>query len=59
MDNLSATPVSPEIQDFINSVNQGRGFTEITEIISAEVQRQLEQQLVEFQAAIARRAIDC
>lgn len=54
MDNLSATPVSPEIQDFINSVNQGRGFTEITEIISAEVQRQLEQQLVEFQAAIAQ-----
>jgi hypothetical protein len=54
MDNSSALPASPEIQDFINSVNQGRGFAGITQIISEEVQRQLETQLMEFQAAVAQ-----
>jgi hypothetical protein len=54
MDNSSASQVSPEIQDFINSVSQGRGFNEITHLISAEVQRQIENQLMEFTDAIAQ-----
>jgi hypothetical protein len=64
MDNSSATPVSPEeaasgylqdeIQDFIGSVNQGKGFNVVTEIISEEVQRQLESHLLNFQKAIAQ-----
>jgi hypothetical protein len=54
MDNSSAYLASHEVQEFIDTVNQGKGFTHITEIISAEVQRQLEQQLTEFQAAIAQ-----
>jgi hypothetical protein len=53
MDNSSASQASPEIQDFIDTVEQGRGFSDITQIISAEVQRQIETQLMEFQAAIA------
>jgi hypothetical protein len=54
MDDSSAYPTSPEVQDFINSVNKGRGFTDITKIISEEVQRQLENQLVEFEQAVAQ-----
>lgn len=54
MDNSSATPVSPEVQEFIDTVNQGRGFGDITQIISQEVQRQIETQLMEFQSAIAQ-----
>jgi hypothetical protein len=53
-DNSSASQVSPEIQDFLNSVWEGRGFADITQIISSEVQRQLETQLMEFQAAVAQ-----
>ncbi|BAZ33765.1 hypothetical protein NIES4074_62790 (plasmid) [Cylindrospermum sp. NIES-4074] len=49
-----ASPVSPEIQEFIDTVNSGKGFANITDIISAEVQRQIEGQLMEFQAAIAQ-----
>ena len=53
MDNLNASLVSPEVQDFIDTVKQGRGFSDITQIVSEEVQRQIETQLMEFQAAIA------
>ncbi|MBD6620064.1 hypothetical protein FNW02_30775 [Komarekiella sp. 'clone 1'] len=48
-----ASSLSPEVIEFIDTVNQGRGFAEITQIISEEVQRQIETQLMEFQAAIA------
>lgn len=51
MDNSSASPVSAEVKEFIDTVNQGQGFAHITEIISAEVQRQIENQLLEFQNA--------
>ncbi|MFH7024038.1 MAG: hypothetical protein ACHBN1_01175 [Heteroscytonema crispum UTEX LB 1556] len=51
MDNSSASPVSAEVLEFIDTVNQGKGFAHITEIISAEVQRQIENQLLEFQNA--------
>jgi hypothetical protein len=54
MDNSSASPVSAEVLEFIDTVNQGKGFAHITEIISAEVQRQIENQLLEFQSAIAQ-----
>ncbi|GAX38864.1 hypothetical protein [Nodularia sp. NIES-3585] len=54
MDNSSATPVSPEIQEFIDTINQGKGFNAVTEIISEEVQRQLESHLLNFQSAIAQ-----
>lgn len=54
MDNLNAGQVSVEIQDFTQTVRDGQGFAEITQIIQTEVQRQLEQQLVDFQAAIAQ-----
>ncbi|BCL40027.1 hypothetical protein [Nostoc sp. MS1] len=51
----SSSPcLSPEIQEFIDTVNAGKGFANITEIISAEVQRQIEGQLIDFQAAIAQ-----
>ncbi|MBD6621251.1 hypothetical protein FNW02_37570 [Komarekiella sp. 'clone 1'] len=53
MDDSSATPISPEVQDFIDTLKQGRGFAEITQIISEEVQRQIETQLMEFQTAVA------
>jgi uncharacterized NAD(P)/FAD-binding protein YdhS len=53
MDNSSASQASPEIQEIIDTLKQGRGFGDITQIISEEVQRQLETQLMEFQAAIA------
>ncbi len=45
---------STEVQDFIDTVNSGKGFAQITEIISEEVQRQLETQLIQFQSAIAQ-----
>jgi hypothetical protein len=48
-----ASSLSPEIQEFIDTLKQGRGFAEITQIISEEVQRQIETQLMEFQTAIA------
>ncbi|MBE9210077.1 hypothetical protein IQ244_26995 [Nostoc sp. LEGE 06077] len=54
MDNSSASPASPEILDFIDSVKQGRGIANITELISEEVQRQIEAQLYDFQQAIAQ-----
>ncbi|WP_341529969.1 hypothetical protein WKK05_12015 [Nostoc sp. UHCC 0302] len=54
MDNLNASQTSPEIQEFIDTVNSGRGFAEITQIISQEVQRQIETQLMDFQSAIAQ-----
>jgi len=54
MDNSSASLVSPEIQDFIDTVKQGRGLSDITQIISEEVQRQLETQLMDFQEAVAQ-----
>ncbi|NDJ26064.1 hypothetical protein GS682_31695 [Nostoc sp. B(2019)] len=43
----------PEVQEFIDTVNQGKGFNTVTEIISSEVQRQLESHLLNFQKAIA------
>ncbi|WP_341531544.1 hypothetical protein WKK05_36295 (plasmid) [Nostoc sp. UHCC 0302] len=54
MDNSSAYLTSPEIQEFIDTVNSGREVAGITQIISQEVQRQIETQLAEFQAAIAQ-----
>jgi hypothetical protein len=54
MDNSSASLVSPEVQEFIDTVNQGKGFGDITQVISEEVQRQLESQLMEFQNAVAQ-----
>ncbi|YAF99206.1 MAG: hypothetical protein AB3A66_27430 (plasmid) [Nodularia sp. CChRGM 3473] len=54
MDNSSATPVSPEVQEFIDTINQGKGFNAVTEIISEEVQRQLESHLLNFQSCIAQ-----
>jgi hypothetical protein len=54
MDNLSASLASPEVQDFIDSMNQGRGLDGITEIISSEIQRQLETHLMEFQQGVAQ-----
>ncbi|MBE9038867.1 hypothetical protein [aff. Roholtiella sp. LEGE 12411] len=54
MDNSSASQASPEVQEFIDTVNQGKGFNTVTQIISSEVQRQLETHLMEFQAAIAQ-----
>jgi hypothetical protein len=52
MDNSSASLVSPEVQEFIDTVNQGKGFGDITQVISEEVQ--LESQLMEFQNAVAQ-----
>lgn len=40
MENLDAHLASPEVQDFTESVQSGRGFAEITQIIQIEVQRQ-------------------
>lgn len=54
MDNSSASPVSPEVQDFVDTVNQGRGLAELTSLISSEVQRQLEGQLMDLQSCIAQ-----
>jgi hypothetical protein len=54
MDNSSASQASPEVQEFIDTVNQGKGFNVVTEIISEEVQRQLESHLLNFQNAIAQ-----
>ncbi|MBW4617224.1 MAG: hypothetical protein KME21_29115 [Desmonostoc vinosum HA7617-LM4] len=54
MDNSSATPVLPEVQDFIQAVESGKEFAQITQIIQMEVQRQLEEQLAEFQDVIAQ-----
>ncbi|MCC5618464.1 hypothetical protein LC605_25935 [Nostoc sp. CHAB 5836] len=54
MDNLNASQVSREVQDFTKAVRDGRGFADITQIIQMEVQRQLEQQLIDFQAAVAQ-----
>lgn len=54
MDNSSASQVSPEVQDFIQTVNDGKGFANITQAIEMEVQRQLENQFIEFQSAIAQ-----
>lgn len=51
---IASPYLQDEIEDFINSVNQGKGFAQITEIISSEVQRQLENQLIEFSSAIAQ-----
>jgi len=42
-----------EIQDFITSVNQSKEFNAVTQAISAEVQRQLETHLLNFQQAVA------
>lgn len=46
--------ISSEIQEFIDTVNQAKGFNTVTEIISEEVQRQLESHLLDFQNAIAQ-----
>ncbi|MBD6621239.1 hypothetical protein FNW02_37505 [Komarekiella sp. 'clone 1'] len=54
MDNSSASQVSPEVQEFIDTVNQGKGFNTVTQIISSEVQRQLETHLLNFQSCIAQ-----
>ncbi|MBD2496728.1 hypothetical protein [Nostoc sp. FACHB-280] len=54
MGNSSTPPVSHEVQEFIDSVRKGQGFAEITELISEEVQRQIEAQLYDFQQAIAQ-----
>ncbi|WP_375515742.1 hypothetical protein [uncultured Nostoc sp.] len=54
MENLDAHQALSEVQDFTTSVRDGKGFAEITQIIQIEVQRQLEQQLIDFQAAIAQ-----
>ncbi|MBD2491951.1 hypothetical protein [Aulosira sp. FACHB-615] len=54
MGNSSTPPVSHEVQEFIDSVRKGQGFVEITELISEEVQRQIEAQLYDFQQAIAQ-----
>jgi hypothetical protein len=43
-----------EVQDFIDTVNQNKDFDQITEVVSEEVQRQLEQHLTKFQQAIAQ-----
>ncbi|MBW4557928.1 MAG: hypothetical protein KME59_18730 [Trichormus sp. ATA11-4-KO1] len=51
---LHSQGISSEIQDFIDSVNQGKGFNAVTEIISEEVQRQLESHLLNFQSCIAQ-----
>jgi hypothetical protein len=51
---IASPYVSSEIEDFINSVNQGKGFNVVTEIISEEVQRQLESHLLNFQSCIAQ-----
>lgn len=53
MDNSSASQASLEVQEFIDTLNQGKGFNTVTEIISSEVQRQLETHLLNFQKAIA------
>jgi hypothetical protein len=53
MENTSAK-LSPEIEDFIATLQQGKGLADITKVVQAEVQRQLEEQLAEFQNAIAQ-----
>jgi hypothetical protein len=53
MENTNVT-LSPEIEEFLAAVQQGKGLADITSVVEAEVQRQLEMQLAEFQNAIAQ-----
>ncbi|MFB2768590.1 hypothetical protein ACE1AT_04765 [Pelatocladus sp. BLCC-F211] len=57
MENTNAR-LSPEIEDFISAVQKGKGLSDITSVVEAEVQRQLEMQLAEFQSCIAQSNLD-
>jgi hypothetical protein len=45
---------SPEVQDFIDSIDQTKAIASLTQIIEQRVQEQLESQLLQFQESIAQ-----